>query len=552
MIVNPARDMNSNAISKGGYPGPKLTRPYADVCIIEGERALKGEWESPRDATLEETGYVNVDKVQMTISRKPGSKHIGQSGEQAEIALAIDDLNVISWSEMDNGRIEMDAIVEDEAEYVNMNESLSKSDSQYQNTTQITEDRSDTSNAKDDSGEYQRLQGNCIYTLDAAIEEGIQEDCISSKINTPLDVDASAVDEYIDMKMKRQSVGDKQPLDSEQKPKPTIQASIKSCLMKNKEFYELSKLPGYEMKLESLISDITEVCQQAINEKDVVGTSHENDDHEAETENLEHHYLEMLYSQPHYVVEDDENLSVGGGSVDVTQNCTEVTFEAFLENKSYKVDHQDYDYAYNTKQSIHSNIVRSNESLTESNEKDIASFRCSNSSQKNHRAPENREMSEVNKRNRMDGSMASQTTDSNTDADGGCSYSYAYSERLTFLDEVFRMNARDATATITESQSHYSEDESYLCPLETVTKKSEKLLQWAVESGIRRVRKSKYSAEDDKIFINSYEDIDTIPITNESSGYSFCDNLKLKLIVGCLFILSILIAVFLIIIYPKL
>ena len=498
----------------GGHPGLKFTRPYSNVCILGGESASIGEWESPRD---EETVYVNVDEVQRTLGREYGSKHTEQLNEQAEIPVAIDDSNVMSSSEMDNGSVEMDAIDKDQAEYMNIEELLSK------------------------RGSHQR-QGNCLHTSDAATGGGGQEDVVSSTTNTPQDVDVFATDEYIDMKTKRLLFSDKEPLDSEKTSKPTIQSSIKSCLMQNKELYELSKLPDFEMKLESLISDITEVCQRAINEKDVVERPHENDDSEKETG-----YLEMVHSQPHYEVEGDENLKVEGGSVDNAQNSNDVNIDTVLEKKSCKTDDEHYDYAYGTRQSIRTKILRSNESLTESNKKSTASFRCNDSFRNNHRMPQDKEtseMSDVNTRNMLDGSMADKDTDSNVDADSIYSYSYAYSERVTFLEEVFRTNARDTTTTITESRSHY--------PLETVTKESNKLLQWAVESGIRRIKKAKFSAEDDKVFINSYEDIDTIPITIESSGYSFCDNLKLKLIVGCLFILPILILVFLIIIYPNL
>ena len=555
---------------------------HNNVSTFENEDASIGELKSSHDSNLRlhETGYVNVNE------RNPSGHSAKKSDEKTEEPVATDDSSATSWSEMN-----MDAITKVGAEYRNMKESLGLTEIRYENTTHITGDRGDKKNDKTDCGEYLRMQENSLYAPDAPTEGGCQKDSISwtaetltdsdawnideyidmkiqrlsygrtqfqdsvkilkqdastevgsQKValswgtNTTLDIDACSIDEYIDMKIQRLYLGDTQSQEAEKILKSTIKTIIKSSLMKNKQLYELFKVPNCELELESFISDIADACLRASKEKDIRKSSHENDINVVDTGNVENGDATATNSRvesPEHVVESNiaRNRILGGAHLQIMQNGGKGTTKTFAENKASKSEDRVYDYAYATRKSANTKFHQSNQSNASSSTKNNISSLPNESPQKDQR-------SAVNVKKRLHSSTTRQVTDERID-DIDKNNLYSNSERVTSPKKAIGLNPIDEA--IKESQSIENETIKQESCIEIKNIESNKLLQWAVESGHRRVNKSVYKAADDKVYINSYDEIDNLPaaVRTQSSGFSCSNSMKLK------FSIIFLVAVFL-------
>ena len=359
-----------------------------------------------------------------------------------------------------------------------------------------------------------------ILKQDASTEVGSQKVALSWRTNTTLDVDACSIDEYIDMKIQRLSLGDTQSQEAEKILKSTIKTIIKSSLMKNKQLYELSKVPNCELELESFISDIADACLRASKEKDIRKSSHENDINVVDTGNVENGDVTATNSRvesPEHVVESNiaRNRILGGAPLQMMQNGGKGTTKTFAENKASKSEDRVYDYAYATRKSINTKFHQSNQSNAGSSTKNNISSLPNESPQKDQRGA-------VNVKKRLHSSTTRQVTDERID-DIDKNNSYSNSERVTSPKKAIGLNPIDEA--IKESQSIENETREQESCIEVKNIVSNKLLQWAVESGHRRVNKSAYKAADDKVYIKSYDEIDNLPtaVTYQSSGFS-CSN----------------------------
>jgi len=569
-------------------------------CTFEHEDGSTAEPKLSHESNLRlhETGYVNVN------DSNSGGCNAEQSDKKADVPVASNDSNATSWSDTDDDLNNMDAITKDTAEYMTMKESLSLSDMQYQNTTQIIGDKGDTSNAKDECGEYVRKQESGLCTSDAETEGDCQKVAIVWTTNTPtdidvcsideyidmkiqrlspgrtqsqelvkklkqdvltdggsqkvalswgtnthLDFDACSIDEYIDMKIQRLSSGDTQSQDAEKILKSTIKAGIKSSLMKNKQLYDFIKVPHCEIELESFITDIADVCLRASKEKDIIKRSRENDINAVDIGNVENGdgtATKSRIESPDHVLETNFARSriVGRAPLPIMQNAGEETTKTIANNKSSESEDRVYDYAYATRQNRNTKSRQGNQSHVESTKKRNTSTSRNESLQKN-------QGDVVDVKRRLHGSTTSQATDGSKD-DIDINNSYSNNERVISQKEAIELNATEEA--IRESQSIENETTKQGSSIETRNIELNKLLQWAVESGHRRINKSAYNAADDKIYINSYDEIDSLPtaVTNQNSGFSFSNSMKLKSSIICLVIAFLAFTIFLTILIVKL
>ena len=80
-----------------------------------------------------------------------------------------------------------------------------------------------------------------------------------------------------------------------------------------------------------------------------------------------------------------------------------------------------------------------------------------------------------------------------------------------------------------------------------------KLLDWALQHGHRRKNKARYKVDEDKVYVNSYDEIDDFAATGQASNRSgTCDNqLKYRPSIGFIVVILILFIVTLSILLPK-
>ena len=346
-----------------------------------------------------------------------------------------------------------------------------------------------------------------------------------------------------------------------------IKGRIVSCLMKNLEANELIEFISDDEKAQSLLLDITNVCLRANKESnttrgecsaDTFEISGKKDLREVHKEDERNTDPMDIYTLPEQDVKPRVEIP-GIASMGCTKDTDRMNKTVEKDIRQRK-NGSEYDYAYVTRQCNQLKISKDKNSHmvdTTSMQSHINSIQCCKEPQKERipqipRSEGAIELASQNGKNETTLKRGLHCSTSDQIASGAScgSVTSEHGTRSEGIDKAVGRTHHAADVPVagtkplsTKTDGHNKVD----------TNGSDKLINWALQNGFRRVTKAKYNAKADKIYVHSYAEVDDIAVTttNEHSGFSCNNNLKLKSSIGFLIFITVVSLIFLLVFLTK-
>ena len=557
-----------------------------------------------------QSGLVNICEIQRNTLKNNGFVHSRGTHSLFDILLSKFDRHIKGMSGADNGLEHENNIDNDAAQPIDLKDKsidgmVNESDSLYENSSQITRDRDgavEPNNLKEEGRGGTVNENGTFYENPPQITKCLGDERNSDKeeyeyVDMMIQEDDLSIEQYQGMSAAGigleeatiTSISDKMNTETREREQEsplgtasaaeketTLKSHVKDevmlCLTQNEKISELIKLANCEGGMQSLVSEITDVCLRVSLESSLNGA--EKLDEKgfgakiAEEKNTLCKETDPLSSPPGKDMQLRAEFPSKGIDSNLSKKnfprkaCTGCMHHTGVANKSVGRNindgyDDDYDYAYATRQCSPCKQLSNKESqvmvATDNKTLDENPFHRRENLQKRpeKKRPDTNHTGgndETKLETRLQGFVSNQTTDRT-------SYVSMHYGTQTISKELCQSNATDTSKTSTPEQPYPIEDDTLTAESSCEVKKSgsSTLMNWALEHGLRRVQKSKYNAKDDKVYVHSYDEIDSVlmPKVNTNSRCTFRHNLKLKCSICFLVIVVIATVTFLLIFIPK-